>query len=168
MLIIFDFTVQSSWIKQTTWVHIEATHHWISFHDKFQTNNDTKRRKRTLQSSLMSSKRLPASLPGWHERKKEEWWGRGGGEEKETPIFPSTSTFDLSFLLPSLQLSRNNSIGNACFAGLLQRDYASPLWQTEEMTTWLFYHQLSLLPIAFFGRCQGGEENFDVNNRSET
>ena len=61
--------------------------------------------------------------------------GGGGREQKETPIFPSTSTFDLPFLLFSLQLSRNNSIGNACFAGLLQRDYASPPWQTEEMTT---------------------------------
>ena len=87
MLIIFDFTVQSSWIKQTTWVHIEATHHWISFHDKFQTNNDTKQRKRTLQSSFMGSKRLPASLPGWQESKKEEWRGRGGGGRRRKLLF---------------------------------------------------------------------------------
>ena len=38
--------------------------------------------------------------------------GGGGLGEKETPIFPSTSTFDFPFLLPSLQLSCNNSIGN--------------------------------------------------------
>lgn len=137
MLIIFDFTVQSSWIKQTSWVHIEATHHWISFHDKFQTNNDTKQRKRTLQSSLMSEQASPrefARLAREQERGMKGEVGGGGGK-KETPIFPSTYTFDLSFLLPSLQLSSNNSIGNACFAGLLQRGYASPLWQTEEITT---------------------------------
>lgn len=136
MLSIFDFTVQSSWIKQTSWVHIEATHHWISFHDKFQTKNDTKRRNRTLQSSLMSKQASPREFARLAREQERGMKGeRGGGKAKETPIFPSTSTFDLPFLLPSLQLSRNNSIGNACFAGLLQRDYASPLWQTEEITT---------------------------------
>lgn len=84
MLIIFDFTVQSSWIKQTSWVHIEATHHWISFHDKFQTNNDTKQRKRTLQSSLMSEQASPrefARLAREQERGMKGEVGGGGGEE---------------------------------------------------------------------------------------
>ena len=85
MLIIFDFTVQSSWIKQTSWVHIEATHHWISFHDKFQTNNDTKQRKRTLQSSLMSEQASPrefARLAREQERGMKGEVGGGGGRRK--------------------------------------------------------------------------------------
>ena len=91
MLVIFDFTVQSSWIKQTNWVHIEATHHWISFHDNFQTNNDTKRRKRTLQSSLMSKQASPrefARLAREQERgMKGKGGGGGGGENRRKLLF---------------------------------------------------------------------------------
>ena len=90
MLVIFDFTVQSSWIKQTNWVHIEATHHWISFHDNFQTNNDTKRRKRTLQSSLMSKQASPrefARLAREQERGMKGKGGGGGGEKRRKNLF---------------------------------------------------------------------------------
>ena len=82
MLVIFDFTVQSSWIKQTNWVHIEATHHWISFHDNFQTNNDTKRRKRTLQSSLMSKQASPREFARLAREQERGMKGEGGGGER--------------------------------------------------------------------------------------
>ena len=51
----------------------------------------------------------------WDESKKEARNEKGGDGEKRKPLIPSPSAF-FHFVLLSLQLWRNNSIGNACYA----------------------------------------------------
>ena len=62
------------------------------------------------------SKRLHASsLRKLGQVQKKEWRGRGRAEKEN--LFPWSSPFNLLFLSLSLQISHNNSIGNACYVG---------------------------------------------------
>ena len=75
-----------------------------------------KERKTNSHIACVASVSAGVRRECWNESKKDVRNKTGGDGEKRKPLIPSPSSF-FHFLLLSLQLSRNNSIGNACYAG---------------------------------------------------
>ena len=75
-----------------------------------------KERKTNSHIACVASVSAGVRRECWDESKKETRNEKGGGDgEKRKPLIPSPSSF-FHFVLLSLQLWRNNSIGNACYA----------------------------------------------------
>ena len=75
-----------------------------------------KERKTNSHIACVASVSAGVRRECWDESKKEARNEKGGDVEKRKPLIPSPSSF-FHFVLLSLQLWRNNSIGNACHAG---------------------------------------------------
>ena len=86
---------------------------------KKERERERAKRKKEKRIAIISlrCKRFRASssrMLGWEQKRGQEWKGRRWGE-KETS-YPLPSSF-FHFVLLSFQLWRNDSIGNACYAG---------------------------------------------------
>ena len=75
-----------------------------------------KERKTNSHIACVASVSAGVRRECWDESKKEARNEKGGDGEKRKPLIPSPSPF-FYFVFLSLQLWRNNSIGNACYAG---------------------------------------------------
>ena len=75
-----------------------------------------KERKTNSRIACVASVSAGVRRECWDESTKEARNEKGGDGEKRKPLIPSPSSF-FHFVLLSLQLWRNNSIGNACYAG---------------------------------------------------
>ena len=76
-----------------------------------EREEERKKERKTLASVSAGVRR-----ECWDESKKEARNEKGGDGEKRKPLISSPSSF-FHFVLLSLQLWRNNSFGNACYAG---------------------------------------------------
>ena len=74
-----------------------------------------KERKTNSHIACVTSVSAGVRRECWDESKKEARNEKGGDGEKRKSLIPSPSSF-FHFVLLSLQLWRNNSIGNACYA----------------------------------------------------
>ena len=74
-----------------------------------------KERKTNSHIACVASVSAGVRRECWDESKKEARNEKGGVGEKRKPLIPSPSSF-FHFVLLSLQLWHNNSIGNDCYA----------------------------------------------------